>query len=132
MRPEDRMLLGLDACQDEDVIWKSYHDDEGLFNDFVRNGLMHSNAVLGHDWYRDDEWEISGELQTVPLMHHFAITALRDVVCEPLGIFFPKGQKLVCYEGFKYEPRKMHKQFSAAGLKPRQTWKSPSGRICKF
>src|ERR1700710_404437 len=39
MRPEDRMLLGLDACQDQDVIWKSYHDDEGLFYDFVRNGL---------------------------------------------------------------------------------------------
>jgi uncharacterized SAM-dependent methyltransferase len=131
MQPHDRMLLGLDATQDKTDIWKSYHDDKSLFYDFVRNGFAHSNQVLGHDWYRADDWIISGAFQDEPLMHHFTMTAVRDVECEPLGLSFPKNQKIICYEGFKYDAPAMAKQFTAAGLKPIQTWTSPSGRISK-
>lgn len=131
MTPDDRLLLGLDATQDKETIWNSYHDPEGVFHQFVRNGFAHSNFVLGHKWYHDEDWNISGEFTDNPLMHQFTAIARRNVRCEPLGINFPKGEKIVCYEGFKYDPMRMQKQFAAASLKKTKQWKSPSGRICK-
>ncbi|KAF2663149.1 hypothetical protein BT63DRAFT_128327 [Microthyrium microscopicum] len=132
MRPQDLMLLGLDGTQDRDAIWRSYHDEQGLFHNFIRNGMVHSNAVLGHEWFKPQDWDISGEFQDFPLMHRFVIQARRDVRCEPLGLSFRRGYKIVCYEGFKYEPAMMQKQFAAAGLKNLKQWKSPSGRIYQY
>jgi uncharacterized SAM-dependent methyltransferase len=130
MSADDRMLLGLDATQDKEVIWNSYHDSEGIFHRFIRNGFRHSNKVLGHDWYRYRDWTLSGEFQENPLMHHFTMTAVRDIEVKSLGITFRKGEKVICYEGFKYNPRWMQRQFAAAGLTKLNQWKSPSGRIC--
>lgn len=47
MRPSDRMLLSMDATTDTRVIWDSYHDSQGLFEKFMRNGLMNSNPRAG-------------------------------------------------------------------------------------
>jgi len=132
MLPQDRMLLGLDATQDRDIIWRSYHDDQGLFHSFIRNGFMKSNQVLGHVWFRPEEWQLTGEYQSFPLMHRFTMTALRDVRCDPLCLRFRKDEKIVCYEGFKYDPIMVQKQFVAAGLSRTQIWKSPSGRIYQY
>jgi uncharacterized SAM-dependent methyltransferase len=129
MSADDCMLLGLDACQDREVIWKSYHDDQDLFHGFIRNGFLKSNSVLGHEWFRENEWLLSGEFQSHPLMHHFTMTALTEVKCEPLGILFPKNERIVCYEGFKYTPGMVLKQLAAAGLTSLKRWQSPSGRI---
>ncbi|KAJ8602842.1 hypothetical protein MRB53_042334 [Persea americana] len=41
-RPDDRMLLSMDGTEDLDVVWHSYHDDQGLFEKFIRNGYEHS------------------------------------------------------------------------------------------
>jgi uncharacterized SAM-dependent methyltransferase len=130
MSVDDRMLLGLDATQDKEVIWNSYHDSEGVFHQFIRNGFCHSNKVLGHEWYRDEDWTVSGECLENPLMHQFTLTAERDLECKPLGISFRKGEKVVCYEGFKYDPSWMQSQFAASGLSKVKQWRSPSGRIC--
>jgi uncharacterized SAM-dependent methyltransferase len=131
MRPQDRMLLGLDGTKDRNTIWKSYHDAKGFFHAFIRNGLTHSNAILGYNWYRPQDWEVTGEFQDKPLMHHFVIKAVRDVHCEAIGLSFRRGEQIVCYEGFKYQPLAMQKQFAAAGLHQTKQWQSPSGRICK-
>jgi uncharacterized SAM-dependent methyltransferase len=132
MTPGDRMILGLDGTQDKDTVWNSYHDAEGVFHEFIRNGFKHSNTVLGQNWYRDEDWSVSGEFVDNPLMHQFVVTARRNVKCEALGINFSKGEKIVCYEGFKYEPVIMHKQFAASGLRKTNQWRSPSGRIRKY
>lgn len=131
MRSHDRMLLGLDGTVDRDAIWKSYHDLSGLVHKFITNGFRHSNVVLEADWYHEQDWEISGKLRSDPLMHSFVMTALRDVKCEVLGLDMSRGEEIICYEGFKYRPSAMHKQFVAAGLKQTKQWQSPSGRICK-
>jgi uncharacterized SAM-dependent methyltransferase len=47
---DDRMLIGMDATDDPGIIWDSYHDDQGLFEQFMRGGLEHSNRVVGEDW----------------------------------------------------------------------------------
>src|ERR1700722_2445596 len=50
MRPEDRMLIGMDGSEDKEAIWHSYHDWQGLFEEFIRKGYTHSNTVAGATW----------------------------------------------------------------------------------
>jgi uncharacterized SAM-dependent methyltransferase len=132
MAPTDRMLLGLDATHDKETIWNSYHDENGYFHRFIINGFNHSNEVLGQKWFRPEDWELSGEIMDNPVMHQFVMTAQREVRCGPLDILFPQHTRIVCYEGFKYEPMRMRKQFAASSLQQTQQWMSPSGRICKL
>ena len=78
----------------------------------------------------DEDWRVTGELLEQPTMHRFAVVARNPVRCEALGVEFDTGDKIVCYEGFKYDPVAMQKQFVAADLKKLALWPSSSGRIC--
>ena len=111
MRKDDLMLLGLDGRQDPTHLWKSYHSSDGLFEDFLRNGLENSNHVLGCKWYYADDWVINGILQENPIMHRFQTKALRPVICEELGLHFDEGDSMDCFEVFKYDPSTMMRQF---------------------
>lgn len=132
MKSEDRMLLGMDSCKDLQTLHRSYHDEKGLFESFIRNGLEHSGSVMGDDWYQQDDWIVSGIFHEKPVMHQFAITAKNDVFCKSVGVELGKGTQIDCYEAFKYDPQEMQAQFEASGLQQLAMWQSPSTRICKF
>lgn len=132
VRPNDAMLLTMDATADPDVIWRSYHDDAGLFEKFIRNGYRKSNEVLGCEWYRDQDWELAGVLKSNPHVHIFVLQAICEVCCPVLDLKFSKGQQIDCYEAFKYGPNVMRQQFADAGLKEKAFWKAPNCDICKF
>ncbi|KAI9774043.1 MAG: hypothetical protein M1839_001928 [Geoglossum umbratile] len=110
MRPQDRMLLGMDSLTERTEVWNSYHDSRGIFERFTRNGVL-----------QDD-----------PTMHRFVIRARRDVVYEPLRIYFAAGDEIDCYENFKYDPVVMRKQFASAGLSEITIWQAPSGRMYQY
>lgn len=131
MSPDDRMLLSQDSCKDFDTIWLSYHDEERLFESFIRNGLEHTNRVLGYDWYKAIDWTVEGKFVNEPFMHQFVITAKKDVELKEAKTSMVKGTQIDCYEAFKYDPTEMDDQFKASGLKQLATWQSPSTRICK-
>lgn len=130
------MLLGMDATTDAERIWNSYHDPGGLFGRFMRGGLEHANRVLGAAWYRPEDWEVVGVMSGEYVMHRFVFRARRDVRCEAPGgvtIEFPEGHEIDCYEGFKYQPEEMARQFEAAGLKQLGMWKAPEpSGICEL
>jgi uncharacterized SAM-dependent methyltransferase len=71
MSPQDQMLLGIDAREHLKEVCDAFHDAEGLFERFVRNGLVHTNKVLGEPWYRDEDWDVAGILQETPTTHRF-------------------------------------------------------------
>lgn len=71
-------------------------------------------------------------MQDDPLMHRWVIRARRDVVDDSLGLAFEAGDEIDCYEGFKYGPAVMQKQFAQALLEVVATWKAPSSPICKY
>jgi uncharacterized SAM-dependent methyltransferase len=116
MNKDDQMLLGLDARMDKTYLWNAYHDPVGLFEKFLRNGLSHSNEVLGCKWYREEDWMITGVIYDEPLSRSFLIKALRAAVCEEIGPKFHTGEYIICFEVFKYDYVAMHKQFDAAGF----------------
>ena len=131
MRPDDRMLLGMDAQDRSAPVWNMYHDPAKTFERFMRNGLRNSNAVLDHDWYEDTDWEIAGSLEEgPPIRHKFVFRAVKEVRCKDLELVFAKGDEIDCYEVFKYGPEVMAQQFSAAGLQEIAHFKSSSGTFC--
>ncbi|KAK3365358.1 hypothetical protein B0T24DRAFT_713155 [Lasiosphaeria ovina] len=128
----DRMLVGMDATTDERRIWDSYHDCAGLFERFMRGGLQHSNRVLGHDWYLPQDWEVVGVMSSEYCMHRFVFRALVDVKCVPIGLDYPAGHEIDCYEAFKFGPAEMCQMFQAAGLHQKSVFKAPGpSAICK-
>jgi uncharacterized SAM-dependent methyltransferase len=132
MSPQDQMLLGLDAREHLKEVCDAFHDAEGFFERFIRNGLVYTNKVLGEPWYRDEDWNVAGILQENPTTHRFVITSVRDVFCEPLRLRFAAGDEIDCYETFKYGPTSMRKQFEKVGLNELGIWKALSSPICKY
>lgn len=130
MGPDDRMLLCMDSHSDRDKIWKSYHDPQGCYDRYVRHGLANSNALLGHDWYAPEDWEMTGLLK--PHMHQTQFRALRDVEASSVGIRFSTGDLITLHGHFKYPPEVMRTQFKMADLVEMAIWKAPSSPICKW
>lgn len=128
---DDMILIGMDSCKDKGTVWHSYHDEQGLFETFIRNGLEHSNRVLGTDWYVPEQWKVEGVWHQDPFMHQFAITALEEVSCINLGVKLPAGTQIDCYEAFKHDPREMFEIFEASNLEQIDSWRSTSTRIGK-
>lgn len=129
---QDSMLLTMDATSDTKAIWESYHDSEGLFERFIRNGYKNSNHILAHDWYRDEDWDLEGIMQEDPLMHRFVIRAKKEVKCPSLGLELPPGSEIDCYEAFKYSPGVMGKEFAESGFDVVACWKTPRTQICEY
>ncbi|KAE8152373.1 histidine-specific methyltransferase [Aspergillus avenaceus] len=134
MRPQDRMLLGLDGCDDDEKVWRSYNDTKDCWHRMIRNGLELSNKVLGHEWYRPEDWEVIGVTQrrSPTLTHQWVARATRVVQCEPLGLYLSPGEEIITNEWYKYGPDGMQKQFDAVGFANVGQWKSPSGPVYQY
>ncbi|KAK2735817.1 hypothetical protein FQN57_001094 [Myotisia sp. PD_48] len=129
MGPNDYMLLGLDACTHPADLWASYHDNGMVWESFIRNGLEYSNEVLGHVWYREEDWEVSGRIDCNPdVLHRFSIIAKRDIRCPELGLYFAANESVDFFEAWKYPPGRMSSQFKMAGFDLRACWQAPGGR----
>lgn len=130
--PRDTILLTMDGTKDTDKIRRSYDDTGGLFTSLIRQGFERSNEVLGEKWYHTKDWTLLRELTHDPTMHRFVLRANQTVHCQGMDVDFGQGEEVDCYEGFKYGPEEMAKQFQAAGLVEYARWKCPEDDICEF
>ncbi|PVH86313.1 hypothetical protein DL98DRAFT_601976 [Cadophora sp. DSE1049] len=95
---------------------------------FMRNALSHSNEVLGHEWYRPDDWKVLGILDPqYPIHHRFVFRAVRLVQCEAVQLEFGVGEEIDCYEVFKNGPDILRRAFAMANLSEIGNWTAPSG-----
>lgn len=125
------MLLSMDATSYPRKIWDCYHDTEGLFQRFIRDGFKHSNRILDHEWYRDEDWDLRGVIQEEPLMHRFVIRANKDVSCPELNLEFSLGSEVDCCESFKYSPDYIRREFAEARFDEVACWRTPRAQICE-
>lgn len=132
LKPIDRMLVGLDSENNEDDIWASYHDSQGVWEDFIRSGLRASNELLGHNWFSDEDWQVVGALTSNPTVHNFRTCALKRVKVPELGLDFSAGDSIDFFESWKHKPEVMRRQFKAAGLQELRCWKAPGKPFCEF
>ena len=94
----------------------------------MRNALHHSNTVLGHMWYRPEDWEILATMDPeYPIHHRFIFRALRNVRCDGYDLEFEEGGEIDCYEVFKNGPDILRKAFDLAGLEEVSSWTALSG-----
>lgn len=134
MRPQDYMLLGVDGCPDKERIWKSLNTPIPGMPNLVEHGLALSNTILGHTWYRPEEWEVFGVCEQLgPVCtHQWVIRALKDTACDALGFHASKGDEIYTVKWFRWGPDGMKKQFDHSDFEQVASWKSPTGPVCKY
>jgi EasF-like predicted methyltransferase len=112
--PADLLLVGLDACQVPERVYKAYNDDQGLTHRFYRNGLDHANKLLGHKAFKQEDWEIVGRYNEVEDRHEAFYQALIDVSVSETK--FKKGDMLKLEDAYKYSANQSDKLWHAARL----------------
>ncbi|OJD33790.1 uncharacterized protein BKCO1_27000115 [Diplodia corticola] len=134
MRPHDRMLLGIDAERDEQRVWESYNDPDGVVHRFLRNAFAHSNRVLESTWYRDEDWTVTGKIsiEKDTIVHRCMFKPVYDVDCDPLNTRFAVGDHIDFYESYKWGPAIMKDMFARAGFDVKDSWNLPDGPIHEY
>jgi uncharacterized SAM-dependent methyltransferase len=130
--PADMMLVGMDARGGRQEMTEMYHDDGGVWERFIRNGLQQSNTLLGAPWYRDEDWLLQGVIKENPPHHKFALVAAADVKCPAVGLHVGKGEVIEFFESWKYGPDIMKMQFEKAGMVQKGSWAAPAGKFCQY
>lgn len=94
------MLIGIDSCKEPERVYHAYNDSRGVTHDFILNGLLNANRLLGKEMFHIEEWEVIGEYDVAEGRHHAFVSPLRDVVID--GIFIAKGERIRIEESYKY------------------------------
>lgn len=112
--PHSTMLIGLDACQDEDRVYHGYNDREGKTREFYMNGLAHANVVIGKEAFRPEDWDVVGEYDKIEHRHQAFYTPLVNVTVEDVDIRV--GERVRLEESYKYSNSQSADLWKAAGL----------------
>ena len=99
LKPTDKMLIAIDACQDSEKVFHAYNDKEGKTHEFVLNGLMNANKLLGKEAFRKDEWKVIGEYDADAGRHQAFVSPVQDVTIERISI--KAGEKIRIEESYK-------------------------------
>ena len=114
MNLKDTMLIGLDACEDPDRIYRAYNDSKNTTERFYRNGLDHANRVLGNELFKQDEWSVVGAYNTTVHRHEAYYVASQDISSN--GIHFARGERLKLEDAYKYTRAQSDDLWRHAGL----------------
>ncbi len=120
LQPDDLMLIGLDACQDEEKVFHAYNDRDGLTHEFIQNGLLHANKLLGEEIFRKHDWEVIGEYNCALQCHQAFYKATRDVFVGHMKI--RAGEKIRVEESYKYSAAQSRELWQLAGLMPKASF----------
>ena len=124
------MLIGLDGCQDGAKVYHAYNDKEGKTHEFIRNGLVHANRLLGKEAFETEDWEVVGEYDEAAGRHQAFYYPTRDVHFD--GIQFLVGERVKVEESYKYSARQAEILWEQAGLVARGAYGDGSGQYCKY
>ncbi|KAL8997597.1 MAG: hypothetical protein Q9169_003144 [Polycauliona sp. 2 TL-2023] len=113
-RHDDRILVGLDACQDKHKVFNAYNDRHGKTHEFVQNGLLHANRLMNQPIFKLDDWHVIGEYDETEGRHQAFYSAVRDVVIE--GVGFEAGDRIRVEESYKWSSEQSRELWQAAGL----------------
>jgi EasF-like predicted methyltransferase len=130
LSPADLLLVGLDACQAPERVYRAYNDSQGLTHRFYRNGLDHANKLLGDEAFKQEDWDVVGQYNEVEGRHEAFYQALGDVSVAKTT--FKKGDKLKLEEAYKYSTNQSDKLWHAAGLIQQTTYANHLGDYRKY
>ena len=111
---QDTMLVGLDACEDPDRVYRAYNDSENVTERFYRNGLDQANRLLGRPVFQQEEWAVIGNYDPIAHRHEAFYAALKDV--NSGDITLKKGEHLHLEYAHKYTQKESDELWRKAGL----------------
>lgn len=120
----DIMLIGIDSCQEPEKVYHAYNDVKGKTHEFVLNGLVHANRLLGKNAFNLADWKVIGEYDIDAGRHHAFVAPSKDVEVE--GINIEAGEKIRIEESYKYSSEQCASLWQAAGLVPGAKYGSPA------
>ncbi|RCI16836.1 hypothetical protein L249_2701 [Ophiocordyceps polyrhachis-furcata BCC 54312] len=136
MRPDDLLLIGMDAHTDPvdaDKIWAAYHSRGDLYRRFFLNGFKHANRLVGEEWFREEDWAFGAQLESKPTTRHrFFFRAKRDVKLGKIDRVIPEGQELDWFDSHKYNEENVQLMCSKAGLSVLDVWQAPNSQFRQY
>ncbi|KAL4903802.1 hypothetical protein BDW74DRAFT_155441 [Aspergillus multicolor] len=125
MKPSDMMVIGLDACEDPERVYRAYNDSAGITRKFYENGLVNANNTFGREVFRPDEWQIVTEYDEVNGRHQAFYVPTKDLtICN---VNLKKGERIIFEEAFKYSSQGRERLWRDAGLLEAAEFGSSSG-----
>ncbi|RMZ89707.1 hypothetical protein DV736_g3066, partial [Chaetothyriales sp. CBS 134916] len=121
--PADLMLIGLDACQDLNRIFRAYNDSKGVTTKFYRNGLDHANKVLGYEAFKQSDWQPDTNVN--PQRHQAVYVALTDVNNKDHK--FAAGERIALEISCKYSTAQSNKLWQQSKLKHLMAFTNKAG-----
>lgn len=110
------MLVGLDACQNEEKVHRAYNDEIGKTHEFVLNGLLHANRLLGKDVFKLKDWKVIGEYDEASGRHQAFYSPVRGLVID--GAYIEAGERIRVEESYKYSPVQRDELWRQADVVP--------------
>ncbi|KAL8677528.1 MAG: hypothetical protein Q9186_006040 [Xanthomendoza sp. 1 TL-2023] len=110
----DRMLVGLDACQDAQKVYRAYNDMRGKTHEFVLNGLLHASRLLSKDAFELQDWTVIGEFDEAAGRHQAFYSPNKSSVID--GVYLEAGEKIRVEESYKYTTVQRNELWHKVGL----------------
>ncbi len=128
--PGDAFLLGTDLVKDPAIIEAAYNDSEGVTAEFNRNVLHVINRELGGDFDPDAFEHVAffdrrREWIEMRLRARRACTVF--VSDLNLQVEFAAGEELRTEISAKFTPKRLERDFHAAGMELAELWTDPDG-----
>ncbi|KAI5288152.1 hypothetical protein KEM54_005432 [Ascosphaera aggregata] len=115
--PGDKMMIGLDSCNNEKRVYRAYNDSAGLTEKFYYNALTHANTILGSEVFKRENWELSTLYDAAKVRHEAYLIAKVDFQYEDISI--QKGEKVLIEQSQKYPNFSFMKLWADCGLVPK-------------
>ncbi|EJT79063.1 hypothetical protein GGTG_04152 [Gaeumannomyces tritici R3-111a-1] len=122
LRPGDSMLIGVDSCYDPGRIYDAYNDSKGVTHQFILNGLVHANRILGEEAFHVADWRVIGEYvyDDQGGRHQAWYTPIRDTWA--MGQLVPVGERVFVERSVKFTPSDREKLWRDSGVAEAGRW----------
>ncbi|KAL8712928.1 MAG: hypothetical protein Q9220_002786 [cf. Caloplaca sp. 1 TL-2023] len=120
----DSMLVGLDACQDNEKVYHAYNDKWGTTHEFILNGLLHANALLNKPVFRVQDWRVIGKYDEAAGRHQVFYSPVKDLTVD--GVPIRAGERIRVEESYKYSTTQSNDLWHQAGLVQRASFGNSS------
>ncbi|KAK3398563.1 C-type lectin protein [Sordaria brevicollis] len=120
--PNDKMLIGVDACNDPARVYHAYNDREGITHEFILNGLRNANEILGETAFIEGDWRVIGEYvyDEEGGRHQAFYAPIRDTMV--MGELIKSHDRIQVEQSLKYSKEESERLWSKAGLEQVTEW----------
>jgi len=120
IRAGDSILIGMDKTMDAEKVTHAYNDKYGVTHEFILNGLVHANRLLGWEAFEPGVWKVHGEFDKVKGCHEAFVYPNKNVTFEDITV--QQGERIRIEHSYKFSDEKAAKMWKEIGVTPGAKW----------